>query len=235
MLIYPYVRYSMIRRSLLFVAIAFIFFSCGIDDIVYLEPPKLIHSPSGHPHNDAQKYFEFKTSDVENLTASVGSVFKGFEVYYRIYESETDCENVIKNMVKYTETNPVNSVNYLFSSHNYKLLSHSNHSYQNKPIIKASTTSPPNDRLVKFRLEDVDSFPSDFTVAGSKAGNTKRQNGEDFTAAKRGDYDVQSSSNPSDDSFYVAVFASAYGYDLSFKPIYSELVSLGYVKIKKNP
>ena len=230
--IYTYVRLFMIRRSLLFAAIAFIFFSCGIDDSVYLEPPKFIHSPSGH-NDDAQKYFEFETSDKENLNAALG-FFKGFEVYYRIYESETDCENVIKNMVKYTETNPVNSVNYLFSSHNYKLLSHSNHSYQNKPIIKALTVSPSNDRRIIFRLEDVDSFPSDFTVAGSKAGNTKRQNGEEFAAAKRGDYDVQSSSNPSDDSFYVAVFASAYGYDLSFKPIYSELVSLGYVKIKKN-
>ena len=224
----------MLGKKLLCLLSIFIFFSCGIDNIVYLEPPKLIHSPSGHPHNDAQKYFEFKTSDVENLTASVGSVFKGFEVYYRIYESETDCKNLIKNILQYNESNPANSVNYLLSSYNYKLLTYQGHSYQDRPIVLAPGASPANDRLVKFRLETVNSFSNDFDIAGTTQGKVLRQFGEEFTASKHGDYDVQSSSNPSDDSFYVAVFAATYGYDISFKPIYSELVSLGYVKIKKN-
>ena len=231
MLIYPYVRYSMIRRSLLFAAIAFIFFSCGIDDIVYLEPPKFIHGPSGY--NDGTQWcFEFETSDTVNLNESAG-YFKGFEIYYRIYGSETDCENVIKNMIQYAETNPANSVNYLLSSYNYKLLTYQGHSYQDRPVVPAS--GYPVNRRVRFRLEAFSSFSNDFDIDGTIKGKVLRQNSDDFTAAKQGDYDVQSLSNPSDDSLYVAVFAAAYGYDLSFKPIYSELVSLGYVKIKKNP
>ena len=129
-------------KKLLFLLSIFIFFSCGIDDIVYLEPPKLIHSPSGHT-DGAQRYFEFETSDTVNLNESAG-YFKGFEIYYRIYGSETDCENVIKNMVQYAETNPANSVNYLLSSCNYRLLTYQGHSYQNRPIVP--TLGSPGDR-----------------------------------------------------------------------------------------
>ncbi|UTY27944.1 hypothetical protein [Treponema putidum] len=218
----------MFKRNILFAAIVFVFLSCGIDDIVYLEPPKLIHSPTGHT-DEAQMYFEFETSDTVNLAGSAG-FFKGFEVYYRIYESKKDCENIINNMVQYAETNPTNSVNYLISAYNYKLLSHSNHSYQNRPIINAAAA----DRRGKFRVEAVSSYSNDFSIGGTAQGKVLRQFGEEFTAAKHEDYDVQSSSEPSSDSFYVAVFAAAYGFDTNFRPIYSKLISLGYVEIKKN-
>ena len=222
----------MLGKKLLCLLSIFIFFSCGIDDIVYLEPPKLTHSPTGHT-DPALMYFEFETSDKDNWAISQ-LFFKGFEVYYRIYESETDCKNLIKNIVQYNESNPANAVNHLLSSYNYKLLTYQGHSYQDRPIVLAPGASPANDRLVKFRLETVNSFSNDFDISGTTQGKVLRQFGEEFTAAKHGDYDVQSSSNPSADSFYVAVFAATYGYDISFKPIYSELVSLGYVKIKKN-
>nr|WP_315315669.1 hypothetical protein [Treponema denticola] len=220
----------MLGKKLLCLLSIFIFFSCGIDNIVYLEPPKLTHSPTGHT-DPALMYFEFETSDKKNW--GIGE-FLGFEVYYRIYESETDCKNLIKNIVQYNESNPANSVNYLLSSYNYKLLTYQGHSYQDRPIVLAPGASPANDRLVKFRLETVNSFSNDFDIAGTTQGKVLRQFGEEFTAAKHGDYDVQSSSNPSTTSFYVAAFAATYGYDISFKPIYSELVSLGYVEIKKN-
>ena len=221
----------MLGKKLLCLLSIFIFFSCGIDDIVYLEPPKLTHSPTGHT-DPALMYFEFETSDKDNWAISQ-LFFKGFEVYYRIYESETDCKNLIKNIVQYNESNPANSVNYLLSSYNYKLLTYQGHSYQDRPIVLAPGASPANDRLVKFRLETVNSFSNDFDIAGTTQGKVLRQFGE-FTAAKHGDYDVQSSSNPSNDSFYVAVFAATYGLDKSFRPLYSSLISLGYVKIKKN-
>lgn len=222
----------MFRRIILFAVVACIFLSCGIDDIVYLEHPKLIHRPTGHT-DENKKYFEFETSDKTNFQSASG-FFKGFEIYYRIYESKRDCESVISNMEKYTETNPSNSVNYLLSSYNYRLLAHSNHSYQVRPLIKAPSAVPLNNRSVKFRIENLNFFPNDFNVDGSTEGKTQRQNGEDFKDAKKGDYDVQSSAEPSSDSFYVAVFAAAYGFDTSFKTIYSDLISLGYVEIKKN-
>ena len=218
----------MLGKKLLCLLSIFIFFSCGIDNIVYLEPPKLIHSPTGHT-DPALMYFEFETSDKKNW--GIGE-FLGFEVYYRIYESETDCKNLIKNMVQYNESNPANSVNYLLSSYNYKLLTYQGHFYQDRPIVPASGS--PVNRRVRFRIEALTSYPNVFSIDGTIQGKVLRQFGEEFTAAKHGDYDVQSSSNPSADSFYVAVFAATYGYDISFKPIYSELVSLGYVEIKKN-
>lgn len=220
----------MLGKKLLCLLSVFIFFSCGIDDIVYLEPPKLTHNPTGHI-DEAQMYFEFETSDKENLNAALG-FFKGFEVYYRIYESKTDCENLIKNMVQYNESNPANSVNYLLSSYNYKLLTYQGHSYQDRPIVPAS--GYPVNRRVRFRLEVAGSFSNDFDIGGTVKGKVLRQNAEEFTAAKHGDYDVQSSSKPSSDSFYVAAFVAAYGFDKNFKPFYSSIISLGYVKIKKN-
>ena len=218
----------MLGKKLLCLLSIFIFFSCGIDNIVYLEPPKLIHSPTGHT-DEAQTYFEFETSDKKNW--GIGE-FLGFEVYYRIYESETDCKNLIKNMVQYNESNPANSVNYLLSSYNYKLLTYQGHSYQDRPIVPAS--GYPVNRRVRFRLEVAGSFSNDFDIGGTVKGKVLRQNAEEFTAAKHGDYDVQSSSKPSSDSFYVAAFVAAYGFDKNFKPFYSSIISLGYVKIKKN-
>lgn len=220
----------MLGKKLLCLFSIFIFFSCGIDDIVYLEPPKLTHNPTGY-HDETQMYFEFETSDKENLSAALG-FFKGFEVYYRIYESETDCKNLIKNMVQYNESNPANSVNYLLSSYNYKLLTYQGHFYQDRPIVPASGS--PVNRRVRFRIEALTSYPNVFSIDGTIQGKVLRQFGEDFTAAKRGDDDVQSSSNPSTNSFYVAVFAATYGFDKSFRPLYSSLISLGYVQIKKN-
>ncbi|UTC67701.1 MULTISPECIES: hypothetical protein [unclassified Treponema] len=221
------------KSPLFFFIITLIFSSCGIDNIVYLEPPKLIHSPSGHS-DESQMYFEFETSDKENLDNALG-FFKGFEVYYRIYESESECKNLIENMINYNTSNPSNSVNYLLSSYNFKLLTHQGHSYNDRPLVPALPAAPPNHQLVEFRLEPAVSYSDDFRIDGTVKGKVLRQTGEKFTSAKQGDYDVQSSSNPSPDSFYVAVFAAAYGFDNSFKTTYSAILSLGYVKIKKNP
>lgn len=221
-------RGHMLGKKLLCLLSIFIFFSCGIDDIVYLEPPKLIHSPTGHP-DPSLMYFEFETSDKNNL--GIGE-FLGFEVYYRIYESETDCKNLIKNMVQYNESNPANAVNYLLSSYNYKLLTYQGHAYQDRPIVPASGS--PVNRRVRFFVEALTSYPNDFSIDGTIQGKVLRQLTEDFTEVKSGNYDVQSSSNPSATSFYVAAFAATYGLDKSFRPLYSSLISLGYVEIKKN-
>jgi len=221
----------MFRKNILFTVIAFIFLSCGIDDVVYLEPPIFYHSPTGH-NDENEKYFEFETSDSANLTGSAG-YFKGFEVYYRIYESERDCKNLVDNIINYNNSNPSNAVSYLLSSYNFKLLTYQGHSYQDRPLVPAGNSSL--NRRIKFRLEAVLSLPNDFLIDGTSKGRVLRQNSEEFSSAKKGDYDVQSSSNPSTDSFYVAAFAATYGFDKSFKPLYSSLISLGYVKIKKNP
>lgn len=223
----------MLGKKLIFFLSVFIFFSCGIDDIVYLEPPELIHNPAGHT-DENQMYFEFRTSDIKNWDIALG-FFKGFEVYYRIYESETDCKNLIENVVKYNDSNPANAVNYLLSSYNYKLLTYQGKSYQDRPLVSGPSSSPSNNRRVKFRLEAVLSLPNEFAVEGEILATALRQFGDLFSNAKRGDSDVQVSSSPSPDAFYVAAFAATYGFDNSFRPLYSELLPLGYVKIKKNP
>lgn len=218
------------KKILLFCLIlTSLLYSCGIDNISYLEPPECIHDPTDHG-DESQNYFEFKTSDKANLQDAAG-FFKGFDIYYRIYESETECITLITNMKAYDQSNPADSVNRLITSHKFKYLNYEGHPSQVRPLISAAAT--PVSRKVKFRLQPLLSLQNELLIDDGLQGKVLRQNGESFFAVKTGDYDLESSQNPSSDSFYVAVFTSAYGVDTSFRSIYSSLVSLGYVKIRK--
>lgn len=204
--------------------------SCGIDDVVYLEPPAFVHSPTGH-NDENEKYFEFKTADKKNSEEALG-FFKGSEIYYRIYDSEKECKTTIDNILNYNRSTPSNAVNNLLSSYKFKLLTYRGHSYQNRPLIPASGSS--TNRTVRFRLETEFSLQNELRIDNTVKGKTLRQTGEEFFTVKKDDYDVQTSSNADPDFFYVAAFAASYGFDKNFKPLYSSLISLGYVKIKKN-
>ena len=74
------------KKTILLIVFSCIFFSCGIDGIVYLVPPIRVWDPSGLA-DDSQLYFEFTTSDSKNSSNAAG-YFKGFDIFYRIYESK---------------------------------------------------------------------------------------------------------------------------------------------------
>ncbi|WP_024467326.1 hypothetical protein [Treponema pedis] len=201
-----------------------LFFSCGIDDIIYLVSPTVIHDPSSHVDGE-QKYFEFETSDKKNTEDALG-YFKGFDIFYRIYENEADCVSAINSAYSYNDSNPSAAANYLLSSLSFSFLRSSVSSPN--PLISSATA----DRKVSFRLTDYSTHKAEILINGINFGNVLRANNKSFSSILRTDPDVKTSNSSSSD-LYVAVFTAAYGTDKYFKPFYSGIVKLGYVRIDK--
>ncbi len=217
----------MLKKILSIFILAFLF-SCGIDDIVYLEPPKAVHSPTG-TLGPSQLYFEFKTTDVKNNANALG-YFKGFDVFYRIYEREADCTADIGKAIEYNKNNPANSANYLTNTLNYKFLTYGSNNPSSRPLVSRAAL----DRNIEFRLIKRDTFQPDFKISGILKGTVKRFNGKEFKHSEisENDSDLKSDSTGGVAAeVFVAVFVATYGTDQYFKQIYSEIVSLGYTKI----
>ncbi len=207
-------------------------FSCGLPDVIYLDPPIFIHSPTSHIDGE-EGYFSFKTSDVENTT-NAGAYFKGFDIFYCIYESETDCENEIKSAEAKNEADPFGAASYLRTNLNFKFLARAGKSTDERPLIVSTGV----DREVRFRLKDHSpTDKAELKIDSVSVGEVLRSNGENFLNISITDNDVKKASlggvlNPT--KFYIACFAVTYGNDDNYSKIYSEIVKLGYVEIS-NP
>lgn len=213
-------------RWLLFVIL--LFSACGIDNIVYLDKPVLIHDPS-ELGDDSRLYFEFRTSD-KNNTRDASGYFKGFDIFYRIYENKNSCATDISSAKTYNDSNPSNSANYLRNTLSFKFLTRVGKSVSSRPFIDGASY----DRNIRFRLSSYASDTDSITIDGVNLGTVMRETSQTFRQINKKDIDVKSDSSASTNNYlYVAVFAAAYGTDNSFKPAYSEILFLGYVRINK--
>ena len=216
------------KKTILLIVFSCVFFSCGIDGIVYLVPPIRVWDPSGLA-DDSQLYFEFTTSDSKN-SSNAARYFKGFDIFYRIYESKAECISAIRAAESYNVSYPSASAFYLLSSLSFKFLTHTGRDPSSRPFIHEA----PSDRLVRFRFSSFAADHDDFFINSVRQGQSLRQNGKNFQHIKRDDFDVKAASSPlTDPSLYVAVFAAASGTDDSLSTIYSEITKLGYVIIQK--
>ena len=214
------------KKKIAFLALFFLFFSCGIDDILYLIPPRNQNDPSTHT-DDSLKYFEFKTSDVDNTTNAAG-YFRGFEIFYRIYENSSEGESEIAAANRYNDTNPSGAAEYLLSSLSFFSLKCKD--VNSIPLIEAGTV----DRIVTFRLIPYASSSAVLSIDSTDLGDVLRTTDMPFTSINKGDKDVKSSNQPdSSGELLVAVFAAAYGTDSAFRKAYSGIVFLGKIKIPK--
>lgn len=214
------------KKKIVFLVSLFLFFSCGIDNILYLAPPRSMNDPSTHT-DDSLKYFEFKTSDAENTTNAAG-YFKGFEIFYRIYENSSDGESDIIAANRYNDSNPSGAAEYLLSSLSFFPLKCKD--ITDIPLIQAGTA----DRIVKFRLIPYALSSAVLSIDSTVLGDVLRTTGMPFTSINNGDKDVKSSQQPDiSGELLVAVFAAAYGMDSSFHKTYSGIVFLGKIKIPK--
>ncbi|MGP1438687.1 MAG: hypothetical protein ACTTKH_06405 [Treponema sp.] len=206
-------------------------FSCGLDTITYLEPPRILNN-NYESEDDSNKYLMFETSETKN--ASVANYVRGFEVYYRIYERKQESSSDYSQIYKYDEDNPSVSVIYLLETKKYKILSLKNISSNERPLIKKHATN----RKVKIRLTEYTGEEVGFYIDNAKIGVPIRSNAKDFKKddITSSDEDVQaapSSSTEEDEYWYVSMYAATYGNDPSFKPLYSKLEFIGVIKIKK--
>lgn len=226
------------QKIKIFIEISFLLtiflFSCGIPNIIYFEKPTATNAPNGSS-DDSYSYFEFKTSD-EGENNRTSPYFKGFEILYKIYESESDCKKDIESAKKENEKNPSGSAEYLENKLVFKFLSYEGAS--SRPLIERDRDDDNGkNRIVRFRLVPYGSGSdeADIKINGKILGKVKRSIGKDFSNISIDDKDVQkaakdSSLNP--DKYFVACFAVTYGINEDYTAIYSEILSLGYVKIE---
>ena len=226
------------RYALLFCCLGCIFIAaCGIENVIYLEKPRKTYDTS-ELDDLSRRYCEFNTAGAVN-TSYAGGYFQGTEIYYRIYERESDCTSDRAAINRYNESNPAAAAQYLQDTKKYHRLTTSN--FARRPLIGSSGS----DVRVRFRLQDYGGTtdPALLVVGGSSLGVPYR--GSNISSEKRrfdrqnitvDDEDVQKASSTSTDTFWwVNFYAVSYGYDTALKSLYSALEPLGAIKLEKNP
>ncbi len=214
--------------------------SCGIETFVYLYPVTYRDfEPSSSP---GYNYFSFRTSDDRNEAESPG-YFKGFEIYYRIYNNNSTRVNDKSLINNYNNDNPTTAYTYLLNTKLYKRLSCVVRP-NDIPLIPGSDTN----REVIVRLEQFNEQSPQISVSGDASlyGVPRRTNDEtsasdklfDLDEIDQGDSDLTYSSSWDTDGVgkklaYVQAYVVAYGYDGSYKSIYSELFELGFITLKE--
>ena len=222
------------------VSLVLLFTACGIEDIIYLYPPIRMYENS-NLDDVSKRYCEFRTADSENARSEAAPYFKGTEIYYRIYESEADCVAATKDIEKRNEDNPAGIALYLLETINYSRLAFQNIDIWLRPLIVKSNVN----RLIRLRLQNyssgrtgsvaaltVDGVFKGIPCRGQRIVEEKRL----FTSANinRNDVDVaKTTATASQPFWYVNFYAASYGYDDSFKTIYSSVTHLGFIKIDK--
>lgn len=230
-------------RALLLAALVSSAVSCGIEVYVYLYP---VIFRDYEPTDDvAFNRFKFRTSDQRN-TDEAGPYFKGFEIYYRIYNNSTTLTSVRGNINSYNSSSPALAYNYLINTRHYRRLLSQGRVYES-PLIPGAAAN----RLVEVRFYDYDVTNAGVYVRDNTSdvilesyGLPRRSVYDDdsnypapfdFDDIGEGDDDVTWSTwdNEADKKVYVHAYALAYGFDASYKQLYSSVFDLGYVTIKE--
>ncbi len=241
----PFARAAFFMRTVLLAALVCAAVSCGIEVFIYLYPVIYWY---GQP-TDTPEYnrFKFRTSDERN-TDEAGPYFKGFEIYYRIYNNTSTLTTTRNSINSYNSSNPALAYNNLINTRNYRRLLSGNRTYES-PLIPGAA----DNRIVEIRFFDYDVTPAGVYVRNDPSGvilfdygiPLRSVRGDDdaypapfeFDDIDDGDDDVTWSStwdDENDKKVYVHAYVLAYGFDASYKQLYSELFDLGYVTIPED-
>lgn len=217
--------------------------SCGMEVFIYLYP--VIYRDFDPTSDPTYNYFSFRTSDERNMDEA-GDFFKGFEIYYRLYNNSTVAASDRSAInTKNTDT-PTQAYTYLINTKRYvRLLCDSRGN--TVPLLPAASSN----RKISVRLVPyVDQVPSIvisdlYDQPMEQFGTPRRSVVETFTSQAslfefdeigEGDLDVYWSStwdDVNDKKWYMQAYVMAYGYDSSYKPLYSELFYLGMITISE--
>lgn len=211
------------------------FFSCGIDVFIYLYPVVYRdHTPSS---DELYNYFYFRTSDTRN-TSEAGAYFKGFEIYYRLYTHMDDLDSKRASINTYNSNNPSLAYNYLITTQKYRRMLTSERTAT--PVIEGDATN----RMIAVRLFPYDIYTPGVYIDEVFHGIPRRSVPEGVNSdAAHFDFDEVDSDDPdttwttfdySPNRVYMHTYVLAYGYDESYKQLYSELFELGYITIEDN-
>ncbi len=216
--------------------------SCGIEVFIYLYP---VIYRDGEP-SDTEEFnrFKFRTSDQRN-TDEAGVYFRGFEIYYRIYNNQSTLASNKSAINSYNTSNPALAYNYLINTKNYRRLLSVDRTYETPLIPGAAVNRLVEIRFFSFDVTDPGVYVRDNNTEAilNNYGLPRRSvHGDDsvypapfeFDDIDSGDEDVTWSATWDDEfnkRLYVHAYVLAYGFDASYKQLYSELFELGYVTI----
>ena len=244
-----------------FAALFILFVACGIEVYIYLESVTTYINKPGSAADEALNYVAFVTSDVENYD-SAEDYFKGFEIYYRIYNNLTTLNSDVTAIESYSEDDDTQALaySYLISTKSYSRLTGSSR-LTDYPLIPAPSSQPSDNRAVYIRMYDTVS--GDYTagikvyaLASPQSASEDNGTPTNYGSARRtissvsrnqnkytfqidyitsSDSDVYwSTSSTSEGTLYVQFFVMAYGYDESFSNIYSVPYNLGYITLTED-
>lgn len=200
------------RFSFLWVFLAFVTAgSCGLPKILYLYPPLSFSAFGGNTvtlvHNP-QNY---------DALEGANQSFKGYEIYYRIYDTESKAQNDIILINKKLDTSP-NSPDIVMSyaATMLKFIRMKNSAISSQPLVTIS--NPENDSQFNLTLhQDSEWSISSETLAASidvvrSIADITRQSFYNKSNYLSSDIDY-SGSTDSPDSLYAVFFAVAYAND----------------------
>ncbi len=219
-----------IAEIILFIVPIFILSACGIKVFQSIDPPINANNPNIANGNEITSpellnKFSFTAQDLSSL------LNPGTDVYYRIYKSQTDLQKDAKIINDANIEDTENGAQKLFSLNYQKILS--NTTGRGNPLINE------NGGTIEITLANLDSdraFISVMNTIPLRYNNkyfnfdTEYNKGNDSYAIPRsGDSDFQDSSSSSG-YYFVNLYAVSTGMDTTiYKPIYSELLSLGFL------
>ena len=228
-----------------------LFFSCGLDVIIYIEPPEVYeHRPEVYDEifdiDWENRYFEFLTNERENLDIPE---FVGTSIYYKIYNSYSTMVSERSNLEDLSNDDETSSraPTQLIEGYKYCLLNN------RTPLVRSAN----KDQKVLVRLTDyqVESYQEallkgeesqaarimiggefyslPLRVDGKSTFNFGRDGENDFVPTKD-DIDVEFTTTTEEGIWYVCMFAVGVGLDETFTDIYSNILYLGTVAIDSN-
>lgn len=228
------------------------FLSCSIEDYIYFhEPTQLLHAP--YSLEDAlNSYVKLRLPDSENF-ANEPLYFKGYAIYYKIYNNENDKNSEISDIASYTKNYPTTAHNYVVNTKKYQRMD-SSARVGNSPLIPSDS----NDRDLYIRLShyekinpcvlvgqagSIDTSNPTLVSGGSNFGIPLRSkdgitNVSDSTyrfeydQIKPTDPDVRFTSQNEPYTWYVQLYIFTYGLDTSYQSLYSIPFSLSSFVIK---
>ncbi len=228
------------------------FIACGIEVYIYLEPVTTYINKPSSAADEALNYVAFVTSDGANDS----DYFKGFEIYYRIYNNLTTLNSDVSAIDSYSEDTDTQALaySYLISTKSYSRLTAVNR-LTDMPLIPSASAN----RAVYIRIYNATSgYTAGVKVYELASNQSDSENGTliaDYGSPRRtisslsqntnkytfqfeyivsGDSDYSYGTATSEGTLYVQFYVMAYGYDESFSSIYSVPYNIGYIALTED-
>lgn len=209
------------RTSAFFVALALLLlFSCGLPTSDYLYPPADFSASGNNPVR-----LEHDTRNIDE----VGELFKGYDIYYRIFDSKDDADKSYSDLNNNLTSGDIAQIE---STEGYYVLVKDNDS--SVPLIPVSDNTHNFFYLNLYSektwtitaINPDESETTLFSILRNKSDTATAEfySSNDYSS---NDHDYEGDGISASESVYIVFFAVAYGISSSLSELYSDPRVLG--------